>query len=313
MGSLEEDDRDEVSAFSQEYDPKAKDPASLTIYCRLCRRIFPVTFKPRPQSRLRCLCGHEAPLSELDVFQGEGRARDFASLYEKLYQAAKQALREANLPVPPTGRLDMIRDGDEPPSDVSHPSEDNPEDQSDIASSYVGDGSDDREDAREREHELRASVDAATDVLAKHDALSELVEHLYCIRHTGEDVLARFLAACREDMALAKVVVKEASRRKREGKRVRVTFTSFKHLAIVLEDEGDAHAALSVCEKAMALGLKGYDERAARLKSAVGPRSSTSSRTASEHASERDLLASSSDAVIPSSADLLEDLPGNEI
>jgi len=261
---------EQSSTFNQEYDPHAKTATRLTIYCRLCRRIFPVTFKARPQARLRCLCGHEAPLAELDVFGSEDKAKEFAGLYEKLYQAAKQALRDANLPVPPTGRFSKIRDGEDPPSDIASVSA-SAEDMSDITSSYVGDGSDERENAAEHEAELREAVSAAKGVLARHDALTELVEHLYCIRHTEGGVLERFVAACREDMALAKDVVAEATRRKKAGEKVRVTFSSFKHLAIALEDEGDPAGALAVCEAAKALGLGGYDERATRLRSALGP------------------------------------------
>lgn len=266
--SSSEDNSDGETSFAQEYDPKSKVKQTLHIYCRLCRRIFPVSFKPRPDKRLRCVCGHECAIAELDVFKTEPRAKDFAGLYEKLYKAAKEALRATGLAVPPSGKLPQIRDGMEEPSDILNVREDDPDDMSDIRSSYVGEGSDIRGDeAREREHELREAVEAAgDDVIEKHNALSELVEHLYCVRHVEKTAMDRFDAACREDMLIAPQVVEEAKRRMRAGQKLRVSFSSFKHLAIVLEEEDDAEGALEVCEAAIAVGLQGYDERAKALR-----------------------------------------------
>ncbi len=262
---------DTYTSFAQEYDPKAKVKQTLHIYCRLCRRIFPVSFKPRPEKRLRCVCGHETAIAEFDVFKSDTRARDFAKLYEKLYRAAKDALREAKLPLPPSGKLPTIRDGLDD-SDFMSFRDDDPEDISDIRASYVGEGSEVRGDeAREREHELREAVESAgDDPLAKHDALTQLVEHLYCVRHVDKTAMDRFDAACREDMLLAPAVVDQAKKRMRSGSKARVTFASFKHLAIVLEEEKDLEGALEVCESAIKLGLKGYDDRAASLAKRLG-------------------------------------------
>ncbi|MEZ0229150.1 MAG: hypothetical protein ACAI25_11035 [Planctomycetota bacterium] len=279
MSSSEENRSSEgYTSFAQEYDAKAKSKQTLHIYCRLCRRIFPVSFKPRPDKRLRCVCGHECAIAELDVFKTEARAKDFAGLYEKIYKAAKDALRAANFPVPPSGKLPQIRDGMDDPSDILDVNDDDPEDMSDIRSSYVGEGSDVRGDeAREREHELREAVEAAgDDVLAKHEALSQLVEHLYCVRHVEKTAMDRFDAACREDMIIAPEVVAEAKRLLRAGKKVRISFSSFKHLAIVLEEEDDLEGALEVCEAAIAVGLKDYDDRAKALKSKLGKSSKKS-------------------------------------
>ncbi len=270
------------TSFAQEYDAKSKKKQTLHIYCRLCRRIFPVSFKPSPDKRLRCICGHESAIAEFDVFKTEARARDFAALYEKIFKAAKDALRAANFPVPPSGKLPQIRDGMDDPSDILDVNENDPDDMSDIRSSYVGEGSDVRGDeARQREHELREEVEAAgDDVLARHEALSALVEHLYCVRHVEKTAMDRFDAACREDMLIAPEVVAEAKKRIKAGKKVRISFSSFKHLAIVLEEEGDAEGALEVCEAAIAVGLKDYEERAKALRAKVGKpqRKSSASR-----------------------------------
>jgi len=165
----------------------------------------------------------------------------------------------------------VIRDGMDEPSDILNVNEDDPEDMSDIRSSYVGEGSDVRGDeAREREAELREEIEAATDIIAKHEALSQLVEHLYCVRYVEKSAMDRFDAACREDMLIAPEVVEEAKKRLRAGDRVRVSFSSFKHLAIVLDEEEDLEGALEVCESAMKIGLQGYDDRAVSLRKRLG-------------------------------------------
>jgi hypothetical protein len=279
--------RDQETSFAQEYDPKSKTKQTLHVYCRLCRRVFSVAFKPRPEKRLRCICGHETSIAELDVFKTEARAKDFSDLYDKLYLAAKEALRAANLPVPPSGKLPVIRDGMDVPSDILNVREGDAEDLSDIQSSYVGEGSEVRGDeAREREHELRAEVEAAGDEpLARHDALSRLVEHLYCVRPVDPTALDRFDAACREDMILAPQAIEAAKRRMKNGEKVRLTFSSFKHLALVLEEEKDLEGALEVCEAAIKIGLKGYDDRAAALKKKLGKKKKRKSGKLSERKS----------------------------
>jgi hypothetical protein len=219
MGASSSDE----NPFAQEYDPGDRAPVRLHIFCRLCRTVFGVTFRPRASARLRCVCGQEALLRELDVYSSEARARDFAALYEKIYRAAKDALRAANLPIPPSGKLPRagIRDGTQLPSDILdlRVRPDDPEDHSDIASSYVGDGSDVRgDDAREEEAGLQELVRNAVDVVTRHEALTELIEHLYSTRHHLTGGLERFVEACRADMALAPELIREVKRRKRSGR-----------------------------------------------------------------------------------------------
>ncbi|MBX3472517.1 MAG: hypothetical protein KF878_37170 [Planctomycetes bacterium] len=239
----------------------------LFIYCRLCRRIFPVIFKPRPTVRLRCTCGHEAPLAELDVFDAERAAREHAQFYEKVYQAAKSALREAGVPLPPSGKFRL--------SDFTAPgsvsSADTPEeDASDIRSSYREPS--DESDVTPASMSARldgfdARLAGADDPFERHEVLSELIEWAFVRRHKDPTARARLLAACHDDIALATRLVDEARRRlKSTGERVRLSFTSFKHLALVHEEDGELEEALAVAERAAALGLKGYAERADELR-----------------------------------------------
>ncbi|MBI3726174.1 hypothetical protein HY251_19770, partial [bacterium] len=254
---------DEAS-FAQEYDPAAGAVVELHIYCRMCRRMFSVSFAPKPSARLRCPCGYEASLAELDVFKSEARAKDFSTLYEKLYNAAKEALRAANIKLPPSQKLPAIRDGAVVESDIASPQEGNLEDLSDIASAYVGGAKDVRgAGAAAREKKLRDAIGRASGILERHEAFSQLIEHLYCIRHREPGALERFQQACRQDIVIANDVIAEAKRRRAAGRPARVAFTSFKHLAIALEEQGDVAGALEVVLGAIGIGLPGYDERAA--------------------------------------------------
>ena len=71
-------DPSEDEGFNQDY--VLGKTQNLYIYCRLCRTTFPVSFKPKSRRiRLRCLCGHEAPLGALDVFRTDKEARQHAT------------------------------------------------------------------------------------------------------------------------------------------------------------------------------------------------------------------------------------------
>lgn len=239
----------------------------LFIYCRLCRRIFPVKFKPRPTVRLRCHCGHEAPLLELDVFKSDRAAREHATFYEKVYQAAKSALREAGVPLPPSGKFklsDFMSGGTIASADTPA------EDESDIRSSYVEPGSESDitpETVSARLDGFGARMAGATDPFVLHEVLSELIEWAFVRRHKDPRARERLLKACAEDMELAPALVASARQRLREsGERVRLAFTSFKHLVLVHEEDGALDEAIAVAERAAKLGLKGYAERAAELR-----------------------------------------------
>lgn len=251
--------------FVQDYDVGAKQ--ELFIYCRLCRRIFPVMFKPRPTVRLRCTCDHEAPLAQLDVFRSERAAREHATFYEKVYQAARSALREARIPLPPSGKFRLsdfmapgtVTSADTPDEDASdiRSSYNEPSDESDVTPAGVS----------ARLDGFIARLDEAREPFARHEALSALIEWAYVRRHRDSRSRERLLAACKEDMSLAPLLVEEARRRLRTGgERVRLSFTSFKHLVLIHEEEDAVHEALAVAERAAKLGLKGYAERAAELR-----------------------------------------------
>lgn len=251
--------------FVQDY--RLGKPQDLYIYCRLCRRTFPVSFKPKRSSvRLRCLCGHEAPLAQLDVFATQQEAEDHAAFYENVYQVAKSALVDAGLDLPPSGKYRCVEDIQQDSTFQSFYSD---QDESAIRDGYVpmeeSDTSSQSIAAGLAEFEDRLD-EARDDVVELHEVLTELIEWSFCRRYFDDEVRERFRQACVEDIRAAKSVAKEARRRKKQGLTVRVTFTSFKHLAIDLEEDEEYMRALKVVEKAIALGLKGYDARAEDLR-----------------------------------------------
>jgi hypothetical protein len=260
--------KESEEGFVQDFDLGKKQ--ELYIYCRLCRRTYPVMFRPKKtEQRLRCICGNEAPLTQLDVFRTQKDAEEHAAFYERIYQAAKSALRDAGLPVAPSGKfkLEELDGGDE----VAH-SYDQEADQSDITASYVGpieDSDATAEAMEERLGEFRARVRESRnggDVLAYHDVLTDLVEWSWCRRHKHPRVMEWFLKACKEDIALASALVSTARIAARQGRKVKLTFSSFKHLILHLEEERQLEEAAQVADQAAELGLAGYKQRALDLR-----------------------------------------------
>ena len=160
-------------------------------------------------------------------------------------------------------------------SDIVSHSYNEVEDKSDILSSYqeADEEAFDRHDEAiddqfaEFDDELRR---ANSDPLLYHELLSDQIEWTYVRRHMHPRVLERFVEVCRKDMALTPAVIREAKTlRKREGQKLRLSFSSFKHLFIHYEEEGRYREAIEVAERAADLGLKGYAEKAQDLRSRV--------------------------------------------
>lgn len=256
--------------FVQDYELKVEQ--ELWLYCRLCRQTFPVRFRPpHDRVRLRCVCGHENLLSEMDVFQEEEVARKHAEFYERIYQAAKSALREAGLPLPPSGKYAAVTEihADSDFQSYFQPGEDE---------SAIADGYQEAEESgvteasialrlADFEEDLEATRE---DVIARHQLLGELIEWTYCRRYRSPDALKAFLSACGEDIDLAPRIVKAVRKRAKEGHAVRLTFASFKHLLIHLEAEGELEKALVVAERAAAIGLKSYGDKVQELRAELG-------------------------------------------
>lgn len=250
--------------FIQDYE--LHQTQELWLYCRMCRKTFAVYFKPKTdQVKLQCLCGHAGRLATFDVFRDESAASEHAAFYDRVYYAAKGALADAGLALPPSGKYDAI----DPHNDPEFESYTTPDDESAIEAGYL-DPSDERNlDESEIAGELDdydRRVKAATNALDKHELLSDLIEFAYCRRFLSDGAMVRFLEACAEDIELAEEAIQEARERKKRGHPIRLSFTSFKHLIVHLEAEEAYEKALLVAERAVELGLKNYVERMDELR-----------------------------------------------
>ncbi|MCA8923745.1 MAG: hypothetical protein KDD82_18190 [Planctomycetes bacterium] len=257
--------------FVQDYD--LGESQELYVYCRLCRRTFPVRFKPKSaEVRLRCLCGEEQPLKNLDVFRTAELAKEHAAFYERVYQAAKEALRDAGIPLPPSQKFRRVSDIGRI-DDLSH-SYNDLEDQSDITSAYRDPSSEERPSLKDVEEALAEYAErkqeaiSRKDIFAYHEILSEEVLWTYERRHLSEAALAAFVEACEEDIRRARQLIAWAKSRRTRGEPVRLSFTSFKHLLRHYESEGELERALEVAEQAVDLGLP-YRDQARDLRGAL--------------------------------------------
>ncbi|MDF1667634.1 MAG: hypothetical protein P1V97_38205 [Planctomycetota bacterium] len=245
------------SGFHQEYDQSdLKARLKVSIYCRMCRNSFPVTIVTNPRAQVRCTCGHKGRLEEFDVFTSPERMKDFAVFYGRIIGAVKDALRDNNIPLPPSGRYVPYREGFA-------------EDESDIRFSYVESEThniDYPTRSKMFSHRLEAIKD---DIFDYHKVLTEYIEYSYSHRLTSEDARSDCYRVCHDDIKLVPKLIRESKRLKAEGKKVRLSFSSFKHLAILLEEDEQFKEALSVSRKARKLGLKGYEDRIRRLRKLV--------------------------------------------
>jgi hypothetical protein len=249
----------EDSGFHQQYDisnPKGKQ--KVHIYCRMCRNCFPVAIITNPRAKVRCTCGHKGRLLEFDVFTSPERAKDFADFYGRIICAVKDTLRDNNIPLPPSGRFMPYRKGFA-------------EDESDIRFSYVESESEtipDSYGARARLLHTRLQA-TREDLIDYHEVLSQLIEWSYSHRVTAIEARADCYRICREDIELVPRIIRESKKRAAMGKKVRLSFASFKHLAILLEEDEEFAEALAISQRAKKLGLKGYNERIRRLQDLV--------------------------------------------
>lgn len=242
----------EASSFYQEYDEQSREQQSLLVFCRMCRRAFPIKLRaPDPEAKLTCACGHSNPISEFDIFSDQGRLNDFATWYEGVVSAVHDALREANLPVPKT---------EEPaPPPLQAP----PPILEEVAPALP-------DTYRQEFDALRSRLlSAREDIVRYHNVLSQIIELSYVHRQRGGDARQNCIEACRRDISLVPRIIREVQRRRAAGQTVNLSFHSFKHLVTLLEEDNRFEAALSVALNAQRIGLKGYEERIQRLQKLV--------------------------------------------
>lgn len=245
------------SDFRQEYEADDSKQQSVYMFCRHCRECFAVTIVGNSRARVRCKCGHKAPLSEFDVLANRERAKDFAVFYARVMSAVQDALAGAGIMLPPSPQ--------NPPYKPGHV-----EDESDIRSAFVPSESSDDQSYDGQVRLLKAQVEAARgDVVGLHEALTRLIEYTYSQRILSLTARSDCRQACVEDIELVPSLIRESKRRRSEGRGLRLSFSCYKHLAILLEEEDEFSAALEISRQAKGLGLKGYDERITRLEGLI--------------------------------------------
>lgn len=257
--------------YEQRYDKTVRDPMQVWLYCRLCRCRIQVRTIPRPDLPFRCFCGTQGTFAKFDVFADEEEVRRFAQTFEQLYQETKALLLEAEMPMPATriykadeirrlkaglaadegseGARANIESSDEPPLPII-----------------------DANQFRQRSREMTDAVQRAPDVLARHEALTELGRYCYQLRSINPEARKLCFQACEHDVQLARETLKEATARWKRGERIVLKFSLFKRLITLLCEDKDYERALEVGMRAVSLGLPGYEERVEKLRSQVARR-----------------------------------------
>ncbi len=230
--------------YHQDYDPDAPTKQEIYIFCRDCRKAFRVHVKARPRVKVRCTCGRGGRLCELDVFSDKEEAREFAVFYTRLVRDVKDVLRANDVPVPDSRRMEGG--------------------QALVAGA-----------ASEHPHALEIAAiqqKLASDVelVERHELLSELITLTFSCRRLVVGAREQCVEACRADLAISRELVRESKRRRKAGSAIRLSFSCFKHLSILLEEDGQLQGALEVAQQGKKLGLKGYDERIAALQAQLG-------------------------------------------
>lgn len=230
--------------YHQDYDSESPVKQEIYIFCRDCRKAFRVKVKARPRVKVRCTCGRGGRLAELDVFSDKEEAREFAVFYTRLVRDVKDVLRANDVPVPDSRRMEggqgLVADAAE-----EHPH----------ALEIAG---------------IQQRLQTCDDLTERHELLSELITLTFSCRRLVLGAREQCVEACRADIAISRDLVRESKRRRKAGNAVRLSFSCFKHLSILLEEDGQLQGALEVARQGKGLGLKGYDERIADLQAQLG-------------------------------------------
>jgi hypothetical protein len=251
--------------FEQKYDAALSAPVQVWLYCRLCRCRIQVRTVPRPTLPFRCFCGNSATFSKFDVFAKEEEVVRFAKTFEELYQTTKSFMQEAEMPMPKTrmyqtGELEKyITEARNERVDQSMDESESEAEAPETPAHY-----------KEQVRELTGKVQKAQDVLERHEALSALGRFLFPRRDRFQDARRFCYQACDADVALARDVLREAAARRQRGEPIQLRFSLFKRLIALNTEDKNLERALEVAQRAVALGIPGYDDKVAKLKAQLG-------------------------------------------
>jgi hypothetical protein len=256
--------------FEQKYETGGDEPVQVWVYCRLCRCRVQIRTKPTPELPFRCYCGQQGTLGTFDVFSEEDEARRFASTFEDIYQATKELLHGANMPMVTTGQyspeqMRALKEGRDPVIDSAE-EEAPPLMRTEDAEAGF----------KQTTRVLTDAVVRAHDILEKHEALTQLGVYVFVRRSQFADARRLCYQACETDVHMATDVVKEAARRHRLGQPVRLKFSLFKRLIMLYVEDRQLERALQVAIRGTQLGFPGYEERIQMLRAQLakqgGPR-----------------------------------------
>ncbi len=248
--------------FEQHYPAPSEQPVQVWVFCRLCRCRIQVRTVPTPALPFRCFCGYAGTLAKFDVFAAEEAARRFAGTFEQIYQATKELMQEAEMPLTRTARYSpeevarfrahvaSVTDSVEEEVPLRLPGED--------AASFG--------QAVRRFGDL---INRARDVLARHEALSSLGVFAFARRAAVPEARRVCYQACEADLQIAGAVLAEATRRHRAGEPVALKFALIKRLVMLLTEDKQLPRALDVAVRGAQLGLPGYEERIQMLRAEI--------------------------------------------
>ena len=256
--------------YEQKYEAGDSEPVQVWVFCRLCRCRVQIRTNPRPELPFRCYCGQQGTLERFDVFSEEDEARRFASTFEEIYQATKELLQGANMPIATTAhyspeQMRALKDGTGDAVIDSAEEEAPPQMRTEDAEAGF----------KKTTRVLTDAVVRARDILEKHEALTQLGVYVFARRTHFADARRLCYQACESDVRMATDVVREAARRHRLGEQVRLRFSLFKRLIMLYVEDRQLERALQVAIRGTQLGLPGYEERIQLLRAQLAKQGGT--------------------------------------
>ena len=104
---------------------------------------------------------------------------------------------------------------------------------------------------------------AGADLLARHEALTEVADFTYQRRLLRSAARAFCVRACEADLQQIDALIQRV---RQTAPSTRLRFPSFRYLIQIAEELGDIQQALSVAIRAKTTGMPGFEETIAKLR-----------------------------------------------
>jgi hypothetical protein len=241
----------------QEYDPTVSDPVRVWVFCRDCRCRLQVRMVPRPALPFACLCGKRGALADFDVLDQEARAKEVAETFEVAYAATKEALSPfmdlQKTRMYNSGEFAALLESEEAAPLEAKKEERFPPQPFESEADFQG----------QLDTLMKALDGAGGDLLARHEALTDVAEFTFARRQLRSAARAFCVRACKGDIDQIRALIAAVSQ-SNPGARLR--FPSFRMLITIYEEAGDLKTALRVAKRAQRVGMPGFDAVIDRLK-----------------------------------------------